>query len=294
MAVRLYSGLVGNFIPSKVRGRVPDPDQLAVSTLHCLPGLEVLEARRSNFHFALRARAEYTILLVKEGAERFVHRGKVVIAPKGSVILINPNEAHNGEAARQERSYSAIYPSPALLRELLPQQGHSVCPVFRETLIQDPLVARKLGVFIDSAFSSHTPLGLRGIFRELMIDVLAKYTSAGCGLERLPKSRAAVLVVRDRLASAPEQNVSLWELAQETGMSPLSLLRSFRHYVGCTPHVFQISQRLGLAKSLLRSGESIAQAASASGFVDQSHFTNTLRRWTGLTPARYMRSIRLA
>lgn len=273
---------------------MPDANELTIHTLHCLPGLEVLEARRSSFHFALRARAEYTIVLVREGAERFVLRGRVIIAPRCSLILINPNEAHDGEAARQERSYSAIYPSPALLREFLPQQGHSACPVFRETLIQDPQVARKLAVFIDSAFSSHTPLGLQGMFRELMIEVLAKYTSAGCGLERLAESRAAVLGVRDRLASAPEQKVSLWELAQETGMSPLTFLRSFQRHVGCTPHVFQISQRLRLAKSLLRSGQCISQTALACGFVDQSHFTNTLRRWTGLTPAQYVQSIRSA
>jgi AraC-like DNA-binding protein len=269
-----------------------DSNELLIETLHCLPGLEVLEARRSSFQFALRERAEYTIVLVEGGQERFVHRGKPIVAFKGNIILINPNEAHDGERLCGKRSFSAIYPSSELLLGLLPHKAHSVGRVFREPLIDDPSVASKFSIFVNSALSTHTPLGMQCMFLELMFEIFAKYASDDYGWESRPGLRAKVLYARDRLASSPEQTISLKQLAEETRLTPLALLRSFQRHIGCTPHTFQISQRLRKAKSLLRSGQSITETALDCGFVDQSHFTNTLRRWTGLTPAEYVRSIR--
>jgi len=274
---------------------VPDSSKFtSVHTLHCLPGLEVLETNRSSLHFALRARAEYTIAFVKEGTERFVHRGKLVVALKGNFILINPNEAHRSEGTQQTRSYAAIYPSLPLLQELLPERLRLPSLMFREPVVRDDAARRKFSLFMDSAFSAHTPLGLQCLFLELMIEVLDKHASAAGSLNHVPKSSTAVTYVRDRLMAAPEETVTLRQLAEENGMSPLSLLRSFQRYLGCTPHVLQVSQRLRLAKILLRSGNSIIHTALACGFADQSHFTNTLRRWTGMTPAQYVRSIRSA
>ena len=273
---------------------MPDSSKFASAhtTLHCLPGLEVLETNRSRLHFALHARAEYTIAYVKEGTERFVHRRKLVVAPKGSFILINPNEALRSEGAQQTLSYAAIYPSLPLLQELLPERLRLLSPMFREPVVRDGAARRRFSLFMDSAFSAHTPLGMQCMFLELMMEVLNKHASAACSLDHVTKSRTAVTYVRDRLMAAPEETVTLKQLAEENGMSPLSLLRSFQRYLGCTPHVLQVSQRLRLAKSLLRSGHSIIHTALACGFADQSHFTNTFRRWTGMTPTQYVRSIR--
>lgn len=264
------------------------------STLHCLPGMEVLEVDRAKFRFGRRARAEYTMMLVKEGAEQFIHRGRFWIAPKGSLILINPDEAYPGGPVQSTRSFAAIYPSLDLLRQFLPERAGLIEPAFLEPVVRDTTVLRKFSSLIDSAFSAHTPLGLQCGFVELMMEVVSKHALAGRDLRRKPDSAVAVRRVRERLASVPEQAVGLKELAHENGMHPVALLRAFQLAVGCTPHVFQVSHRLRFAKRLLRLGNSISYAAHACGFTDQSHLTNTFRRWTSMTPTQYLQSIRTA
>jgi AraC-like DNA-binding protein len=49
-----------------------------------------------------------------------------------------------------------------------------------------------------------------------------------------------------------------------------------------------VSRRLALARAAIESGRSLARAAAASGFADQSHVTRQFKRTYGLTPGRWM------
>ncbi|MNW13279.1 Virulence regulon transcriptional activator VirF [compost metagenome] len=54
-----------------------------------------------------------------------------------------------------------------------------------------------------------------------------------------------------------------------------------------TPHAYQIQRRLLLARQLIRRGMTLADAAAASGFADQSHMTRLFVRTYGVSPRRY-------
>lgn len=274
------------------KSSVLKPASTRAAILHCLPGMEVLETRRASLHFDRRARAEYTIMLVNEGTERFFHRGSSWAAPKGGLVLINPGEMYGNEALQETRSYTAIYPSPELLRNFLPLRPAGLL-VFRQPVVDNAVAALRFSELLKSVFSAHTPLGLQCKFAELMAEIALRYT--GVAIEKeCHEASNAVKRVRERIQDAPAETVTLPQLAGEVGMEPLALLRAFQRSVGCTPHIFQVSQRLRLAKNALQAGGSIIETAVACGFVDQSHFTNTFRRWTGITPAQYVRSIRSA
>jgi transcriptional regulator GlxA family with amidase domain len=47
------------------------------------------------------------------------------------------------------------------------------------------------------------------------------------------------------------------------------------------------THRIRVARRLLESGETIAQAALATGFADQSHLHRHFQRSLGITPATY-------
>ena len=46
--------------------------------------------------------------------------------------------------------------------------------------------------------------------------------------------------------------------------------------------------RVAYARKLIRDGESISEAALATGFCDQSHLSRTFKRIVGLTPGQYI------
>lgn len=94
--------------------------------------------------------------------------------------------------------------------------------------------------------------------------------------------------VRDLLRARFSEPLTLAEIAQSVGVHPAYLARSFRHHLRTTVGDYVRRLRIEFAcQQLTRGDTALSGIAAAAGFADQSHFTRTFRRITGLTPARY-------
>lgn len=82
--------------------------------------------------------------------------------------------------------------------------------------------------------------------------------------------------LRTRLETEPELPCSLEDMAALAW--------------GLTPHQFQLQNRVRKGQRLLSGPATVAEAAAAAGFCDQSHFDRHFKRLVGLTPADYKRS----
>ena len=104
-----------------------------------------------------------------------------------------------------------------------------------------------------------------------------------------PGDDKALRLARDYLGDQPERNVSLDELATAAGIGKFRLIRLFRQHTGLPPHALQLAHRIRSARRMLEAGETVAEAAAAGGFADQSHLHRHFRRSLGVTPAEYQR-----
>jgi AraC family transcriptional regulator len=87
-------------------------------------------------------------------------------------------------------------------------------------------------------------------------------------------------------------NITLEELAEETGLSPGYLVAAFKQAMGRPPHRYLLEQRVERAKVLLADpNQVITQIALDVGFSSQSHLTTVFRRLTGLTPNAYRNQV---
>ncbi len=85
--------------------------------------------------------------------------------------------------------------------------------------------------------------------------------------------------------------LELEDLAQVACMSRFHFARMFRRSLKQSPmrYVLKLRVDLGKEKLLSEKGKTVAAIASELGFCDQSHFTRSFRRLTGITPARFAR-----
>lgn len=84
------------------------------------------------------------------------------------------------------------------------------------------------------------------------------------------------------------QKITLAKVAEYAGYSSTYFSRLFHEEVGCTFQTFLNNLRIEKSKSLLLSTTmSGAEISGLVGFEDQSYFTKTFKRVTGITPDQY-------
>lgn len=83
-------------------------------------------------------------------------------------------------------------------------------------------------------------------------------------------------------------NVTIQELAQETGYSECYIRRIFNSIHGISPKVFERFVRFQNALDLMRRRTlTLEQTALECGYYDQSHMVKDFKSFSGVTPERY-------
>ncbi len=86
------------------------------------------------------------------------------------------------------------------------------------------------------------------------------------------------------------RNIRLQELADLLGLSQSYFSHAFKASTGMAPHQWQMRARIRKVQLLLsKSGSSLTNVASSTGFSDQAHLTRVFKRLVGVTPAVWQR-----
>ena len=127
----------------------------------------------------------------------------------------------------------------------------------------------------------------------LMIEGILLEVVAECARSVRPSATAPpwLLRAREALRARFRENVSPGEVASEARVHPVHLAAAFRKHFGQSAGEFVRMCRVEFATARLAcQGVSLADIALDAGFADQSHFTRTFKRLTGLTPAAFRRA----
>ena len=98
--------------------------------------------------------------------------------------------------------------------------------------------------------------------------------------------------VLEKIQSEFGRNLSLVELAAETGYSRAQFLRMFREATGKTPHRYLQDVRLDYVRHRLagKHGLSLAAIAEDAGFANHSHLSRVFKQQFGISPKDYRRT----
>ena len=86
------------------------------------------------------------------------------------------------------------------------------------------------------------------------------------------------------------EDFSLEKTAHQFGLNKYKFLRLFKQETGLTPNQYVILKRLEKSKRLLQKGNTIGDAAIASGFYDNAHYYRHFKKFLGITPLAYQRA----
>jgi AraC-like DNA-binding protein len=260
------------------------------------PDLECIAASFTTHRYAPHRHDTFVIGVNLSGVELFDARGGRHAAAAGQIMVLNPDELHDGRALGSHYRYRAFYPTAAMLRgivaELRGDPGAGCEPVFDELVIDDAPLAARLVALHRLLQDGGDPLAADEALVDAFGHALMRHGSIAPSAPAAGREPRAVARVLERIDAAPEHPASLDELAAIAGLSRFHFLRVFRRATGQTPHAYLVMRRVNRARSLLAAGEPPAEVAAACGFSDQSHLNRVFKRFVGTTPGAYARAMR--
>jgi AraC-like DNA-binding protein len=226
----------------------------------------------------------YAIGYTTIGVQTFTYRGAALHSRPGDVFVLHPDELHDGRPGTEAGyGYRIVYIAPELIGAAA---GGRALPFVAEAVSRHP----RLKAAVVAAFP--VPGDAADALRHA--DAIAQIANALNDASGRPRNAgtashpAAIHRIRDQLMeSAGRGGVDLPALEREHGLDRYAIARHFRRAFGVAPHRFRVLRRLDLARRCIEAGESLADAALAAGFADQSHMTRHFRAVYGVTPGQW-------
>ncbi|MER8800898.1 AraC family transcriptional regulator [Mesorhizobium sp. M0998] len=245
-------------------------------------GMERIEARFHGNAFDLHRHDTYAIGVTLYGVQRFRYRGQTHQSLPGQIIILHPDELHDGGAGTEDglryRMLFGAVPDARLSRRRITairRECRGTDRDLRATLLS---ALGPLNQELDELFVVD--------FMTQLMQSLARH--AGQPAKPVAKTawRAASLA-RDYLEENVARIVRSDELEAITGLDRYALSRHFRATFSTSPHRFLVMRRLQRARRMIEADEPLAQIAIAAGFSDQSHFNRHFKKAFGVTPGRW-------
>jgi AraC-like DNA-binding protein len=248
-------------------------------------GIERLEARCRGQAFSPHRHDTYAIGITLSGVQTFRYRGQQRHCLPGQCHVLHPDEIHDGASGTDDGfAYRIVYIDPALIQQAL---GGRALP-----FVADPIVSLTgpQQNLLSLAWDMETDIDEIG--RTDIVAGMADMLEAASGRAPVTALRLdALLRARALMATRSAKRISLDELERVTDLDRWSLARQFRAAFGTSPSRFRTMRQLDHVRRLAIGGRSLAEAALAAGFADQSHMSRQFKRAYGLTPARWMAAL---
>lgn len=267
-------------------------DQVTIRSRPDLYGIETLSAHYLKQSFKPHAHDEYLFGVIDGGVHAVWCRGEMHQVPRGSVVTMRPGDIHHGGAGSEAgwRQRMLYIPEPGMRALVEDLTGHAPTGTldFGAAFHARPDLARRFALLHEALHASDQRLA-RDVALDALLEALMR--------ELAPQSVSPVQAADARIADAiefldaqVEEDVSLDDLCQITGLRRRQTIDAFRRTTGLPPHAWHLQRKVLRVKRLLREGQTPAEAAAQTGFADQSHMGRHFRAIVGVTPSTFAKS----
>jgi AraC-like DNA-binding protein len=248
-------------------------------------GVARLRARLQREAYATHRHDTYTVALTESGVQEFDYRGGVHRSVAGQVVLLHPDEPHNGRAGTDAGfAYRTLYVEPAALLSALQAIDARVCtlPFVAEPVQRDAALALVLKRAFDGPLE---PLHAHAL-TWAVARALVRATRGAVDARDAPVT-PALHRAREWLSKHCTRIVRAGELEAVTGLSRFELCTQFKRSFGTTPYRYLLMRRLDAVRARLQRGERAIDVALDCGFADQAHMARVFKAAVGLTPRQF-------
>lgn len=227
----------------------------------------------------------YTIGMTLGGVQSFKYRGETRHSLPGEVLVLHPDETHDGHAGNEDGfHYRVMYIEPALIQSVL---GGKPLPFIESGTTQDPRLQTAVMNLLSEYRYPLAPLASQDGIYDLAVTL--DEVSGERPSQRKSFDFHAAELARQYLCQHLDLNTSLEDLERVSGRNRWKLSRDFRVLFGTSPYRYLVMRRLDQVRERLLRGDTLADVAFACQFADQSHMNRHFKKAFGLTPKQWLK-----
>jgi AraC-like DNA-binding protein len=250
------------------------------------PGVERIEAFFVGHAYDTHRHDTYALGYTLSGVQTFDYRGSRAVSTPGKVMIIAPDEPHNGCAGTDEGFlYRMIYLEPRFILDALGTARQSL-PLTHSAIHAAPELYAALVGALGELDAPLEDLRMDQIVL-MLTDSLVLLDPGLSPRSRRSVCKVAVARARELLDAHSSDIVTSEALENATGLDRYSLARHFRALCGISPYRYLVARRLERARIMIASGHDLIDVAAQCGFSDQSHMTRQFKSAYGVTPGQW-------
>lgn len=238
------------------------------------------------------------LLYIMEGGGGYVVGSHEYVVQPGNLVVCNTGVFHGEPLAAQAKqmvSYCCVLDNiqiPGLPRNTLTGSSESPVLYFNEERQE---IENMYYVLYDlfRKGDDYTPVceHLAQSILEMVLLRLRKRNRVN--EETRQKNNLLVRAVSDYLDDHFMENLTLEELEETFHVSRFAISHVFKEETGFSPMKYVMMRRIGESQNLLMNTKmSIGDIGEQLGFTDNSHFSNTFKKYIGTTPGAYRKHFR--
>lgn len=260
----------------------PFSDSGAIRSRSVGDGIEIIETSGLRSGYASHSHDRYVVGLTRHGVQRFRYRGEEQKAVRGEAFVLHPGETHDGRPGTKDGyGYRSLHVSPRHIAEAI---GGRRIPFVKDAVSTDRQLAADIVKLLEVEDTVCSDIEIV----ETLADLAHTFERLSGQVQRQDPVRYEIIRrIREQLHSEWRSDIHMADLEVEHGLSRYTIARQFRRYFGVSPSRYVILRRLDKAKRLIAKQRSLADAAYATGFSDQSHMTRHFLQSFGMTPGRW-------
>ena len=234
-------------------------------------------------------RLDFYLMYIISGEAKIYNEKNFVAAKEGSVVVFPPNKSYNHSSTDETPiSYLWVHFTGSNALNLLNRYGIKLFPAINRANGENRISNRFQKLFEGFAKNdSFRDYDLSSLLDRLLIEI-----GRAISVEQSEKMLFAKSI--RYVNEFYSQQLKITDLAKMENVSMTTYNLHFKRQMGMSPTKYILALRMHSAKELLESSElSVRDIGSMCGYEDFNFFTKTFKKFTGLSPLAYRKSLKL-
>jgi AraC-like DNA-binding protein len=248
--------------------------------------LEYITIENQTTSFPKHFHETFCISLIHKGVEQIDFENQSLLTEAGSISITNPYEIHSNPVIKDSSylTFDTIYIPSELMKEVL--NGKSIKFVNRQ--IKNKKV-NQLFLELKNALDTKNDKIIEFTLSQF-VNVLKFYSKenekeySGLNFNSFSK-------ISNYIEKHIYDKFELNELSKIANINKFGFAKKFKTVTGMTPMNYILMRKIFSSKKAISSNSELTEIAYQYNFTDIAHFSKTFKRFIGISPKQYKKSI---